>query len=137
MQKLFFLAVVAFCSISISIALAQDATQDATQGNVDIPARGVEVQEERLVIETRDRNTPAMRGLRHERTLVRRVPAGYGPIVNNTQRAEIWRIQEEYFDLISLLQLRIELLQKERDAKIEGVLTPDQLERFRATRPVR
>jgi len=131
MQKLFFLAVAAFLVLSLNAAVAQD---DAPL-NGDTPARIGAMQEERLTIETRDRNTPAMRGLRNERTFTRRVPNGFGPLVNNTQREEIYRIQAEYFELISLLELRAELLRQERDAKIEGVLTPTQLERLRQSRP--
>ena len=130
MQKLIVLSAVTCFAISLVVANDQDALQE----NEDAPAQTV-VTEERLAIETRDRDTPAMRGLRNERTLMRRVPNGFGPLVSNAQREEIYQIQAQYFELISLLELRAELLRRERDAKIEGVLSPAQLERLRQSRP--
>ena len=89
---------------------------------------------ERLTIETRDKDTQAMRGLKPDRTFRRAVPRGYGPVVEAAQREQIYKIQEEYFEVIALLELRLELLKAERDAKIEAVLTSAQLERIQ--RPV-
>ena len=132
MKKTISLAVVAFFAFSVAVAVAQEAGTPSTV----TPATAERVpQEERIVIETRDRNTPAMRGLRVERPVLRRLPNNFGPLVNNEQRDEVYRIQAEYHELLTLLEMRVELLRRERDAKIEGVLTPAQLERFRQARP--
>ena len=111
-------------------AVAQETTQEPASPT----AQTARVVEERLTIETKDKETPAMRGLKLERTFRRAVPQGYGPVVDAAQREQIYKIQEEYFEVIALLELRVELLKKERDAKIEGVLTPAQLQRVRPAR---
>jgi len=134
MKKTISLVVVTFFALSFAVAVAQEAGTPPTVTPPTATAERVP-QEERIVIETRDRNTPAMRGLRVERPVLRRLPNNFGPLVNNEQREEIYRIQAEYHELLTLLETRVELLRRERDAKIEGVLTPAQLERFRQARP--
>jgi len=128
MKKSILLSLVTCVAFSFAAAVAQETDSEAASA---VPA----VQEERLAIETKDKETPAMKGLKLERALRRAVPTGYGPIVNAVQREEIYRIQADYFEVIALLELRLELLRQERDAKIEGVLTPAQLEQIQ--RPAR
>jgi len=129
MQKAIILSVVTLFVFSF-IAVAQETTPESPT-----PAQQTDrLVEERLTIETRDKETPAMRGLKLERTFRRAVPRGYGSVVDATQREQIYKIQEEYFEAIALLELRAELLKKERDAKIEGLLTPNQLQRVRPAR---
>ena len=129
MQKAIILSVVTLFALSF-IVIAQETTPESST-----PAQQTDrLVEERLTIETRDKETPAMKGLKLERTFRRAVPQGYGPVVDATQREQIYKIQEEYFEVIALLELRVELLKKERDAKVEGLLTPDQLQRVRPVR---
>ena len=116
------LAVITSFILSFAVAVAQE-------GGAFISGAAV-VQEDRLTIETRDRNTPAMRGLTVEELTRPRVPDGFGPLVTAAQREEIHKIQAEYHELISLLQLRIDLLTQERNIKYENVLTPAQLQRL-------
>ena len=117
MQKSVLLAVVTILALSLVSAVAQET--DGTPS------------EERVVIETKDKEGPANAGLKLEREIRPRLPNGFGPIVNPTQREEIYSIQRDYNPLIAMLELRINLLKMERDAKVEAVLTPSQLERVR------
>ena len=119
---------VALSALSFAAAVAQE------NGNTAAPPLPA-AQEERLTIETRDKATPAMRNLRLERTFRRAVPAGYASVVTPAQREQIYKIQEDYFEVIAMLELRLELLKQERDAKIEGVMTPAQLDQIQ--RPTR
>ena len=115
------LAVITSFALSFAVADAQEN---------DTSFSAAAVQEDRLTIETRDRNTPAMRGLTVERLARPRVPNGFAPLVTPVQREEILKIQAEYHELISLLQMRIDLLTQERNIKYENVLTPAQLQRL-------
>lgn len=56
-----------------------------------------------------------------------RLPMCYAPVVDDQQREQIYAIQREYWPRIELLRRQLEALQAERDAKIEAVLTPEQL----------
>jgi hypothetical protein len=129
MQKSILFSVVAVFALSFAhVAIAQE--------NGDATASTSVVDEERLVIETRDKGTsPASRNLTVERVTRVQVPMGYGPVVSPTQRTQIHDIQREYNEVIALLRLRIELLELERNAKIEDVMTPAQLARI--NRPLR
>ena len=134
MRRTILLSAVACFALSFAVAVAQEAAQEPAPEPVQ--ARTVAPNEERLVIETRERTTsPAMRGLRPEREFARRLPNGFAPLVNATQRDQVYKIQEDYYELISLLELRVELLKNERDVKIDAVLTPEQQQRL--NRPVR
>jgi hypothetical protein len=90
-----------------------------------------EPKDERVVIETKDKDGPAYKGLKLEKEIKPRLPNGFAPVVDGAQREKIYSLQREYNALIALLELRIELLKKERDAKIESLLTPTQLEKVR------
>ena len=129
MTKSILLSAVTCFLLSFAVAVAQEEAQESTQTLDPAP------QEERLVIETRYKDTSAMRGLRPEREFQRRLPNGFRPIVTATQRDEIYKIQEDYYELVALLELRVELLKNERDVKIDAVLTPAQQQRL--NRPVR
>jgi type II secretory pathway component HofQ len=55
------------------------------------------------------------------------LPSLFGKIaVNDQQREQLYRIQDEYAAKIDALQQQIKALLAERDAKMEGVLTPGQ-----------
>jgi len=119
MQKSVLLAVVTIFTLSFVPAIAQDT--DGTPNK------------ERVVIEMKDKEGPANAGLKLEKEIRPRLPNGFGPVVSPTQKEEIYSIQRDYNPLIAMLELRINLLKMERDAKIESVLNPNQLERVRAS----
>ena len=131
MRKTIFLTIIACFAFSLVAAVAQESAQESAPDQIAAAA------DERLTIETKDKETPAMKDLKPEREYRRRLPSGFGPIVDAAQRERIYKIQAEYFELIELLKLRIELLERERDAKVEAVLTPSQLERMRPIRRLR
>ncbi len=58
----------------------------------------------------------------------RRLPPYYARVVDDKQREAIYAIQDEYAPRIEELQKQLEALIAERDAKIQAVLTPEQLE---------
>lgn len=122
-----FFSTVSFFAVSFAIAIAQDEPTPTT-------ATG----EERIVIETKEKDSPANKGLKLEKEYRPRLPNGFGPTgvnVDAAQRDSIYKILTEYRELIDMLKLRVELLEKERDAKIDAVLTPTQQQRL--NRPVR
>ena len=121
---LFFVATIFAFSLAFA-AVAQET------GGVPAPAAA----EERLAIETKDKASPAFKGLKLEKEVRPRLPNGYSPVVDTSQREQIYKILQEYNELIAMLELRVELLKKERDAKVEGVLSPVQLERIRRPQP--
>ena len=134
MQRSILFSVVACFAFSFATAVAQETEQETTQTSVQ-ERTVAPPEDERLVVEGREKDRPAMRGLRPEREFQRRLPNGFAPLVNTTQREQIYKIQEEYYELIALLELRVELLKNERDVKIDHVLTPAQQQRL--TRPLR
>ena len=117
MQKSVLLTVVTIFILSFVSAVAQETG--------DTPSK------ERLAIEMKDQDGPINKGLKLEKEIRPRLPNGFGPVVNPNQKEEIYSIQRDYNPLIAMLELRISLLKMERDAKIESVLTPSQLERVR------
>lgn len=137
MQKSILLSVVSFfafsvLALSISIAVAQDPTPTVN----DAPAaENQSLADERLTIETKAKEEPAYEGLKLEREIRPRLPNGFRYLVDRSQQEKIYDIQREYNEIIALLELRIELLKKERDTKIDAVLTPSQLQRL--NRPTR
>jgi len=122
MQKSILLSIAAFLVLSFSIAIAQEDNATASG-------------EERFVIETKEKATPAIKGLKLEKEYKPRLPNGFAPIVNPTQKEEIYKILTEYRELIDMLELRVKLLKEECDAKVDAVLTPTQQQRL--NRPVR
>jgi Spy/CpxP family protein refolding chaperone len=127
MKKSMLLSVSLLFVFSFTVVVAQE---EGTPSSSPMPA------DERVVIEAKDRKeSPASKGLKLEREVRPRLPNGFAPIVDTAQRESIHNIQREYNELIAFLRLRIELLEKERDAKIDDVLTPNQLERL--NRPAR
>jgi uncharacterized membrane protein YhiD involved in acid resistance len=56
----------------------------------------------------------------------RRLPPYYAQVVNEKQREEISKIQDEYQPKIEALQNQLNALKKERNEKISAVLTVEQ-----------
>jgi hypothetical protein len=61
-----------------------------------------------------------------------RLPAYYGRIVDDAQRARIYRIQALYADRIEALQAQLDELVAKRDAEIRDVLSPEQQQQLDA-----
>jgi len=55
-----------------------------------------------------------------------RLPAYYGRVVDEKQRAAVYEIQKEYAPRIDALKTQLAALTKERDEKVVAVLTPEQ-----------
>ena len=134
MKRQILLSVVTCFALSFAVAVAQETEQETARDTVQERTL-TPPDEERLVLEAGEKDRPAMRGLNPEREFQRRLPNGFRPLVSNAQRDQIYQIQEEYYELIALLELRVELLKNERDVKIDNVLTPAQQQRL--NRPLR
>jgi HD-like signal output (HDOD) protein len=65
-------------------------------------------------------------GIGQETAFKGRLPAYYGEIVTESQRQEIYGLQEKYEKQISALEDQLETLKKKRDVEIEKVLNADQ-----------
>lgn len=61
-----------------------------------------------------------------EKEPAKRLPPYYKDVVTETQRAEIYKLQEQYNNKISVLAEEIKKLQAERSTAIEALLTPEQ-----------
>ena len=129
MQKSILVFLAAAFALSFAAAIAQEEPAESR------PTPATPSGETRLAIETKDKTSPTMKGLKPAREFQRRLPNGFAALVNTTQREHVYKVQEEYYELIALLELRVELLKQERDARIDAVLTPAQQERL--NRPVR
>jgi hypothetical protein len=56
----------------------------------------------------------------------RRLPAHYAQVIDEKQREEIYKIEDEYQPKIEALQKQLAALKHERDGKISALLTPEQ-----------
>lgn len=117
-----------FTFIVFSFVVSAIAQESETSASA-VPTLAVE--EERLTIETKDKGNPAAKNLKLSREFRRRLPNGFAAVVDNVQREKIYSIQREYYEVIELLRLRIELLESERNSKIGAVLTSEQAERVK------
>ena len=129
MKQSILFSVIACFAFSFATTVAQETMHELHQ------ERSTATDEERLPIELREKDRPVMSGLKLEREYRPRLPNGFASLVNATQREQIYEIQREYQEVITLLELRVELLKNERDVKIDHVLTPAQQQRL--NRPVR
>jgi hypothetical protein len=63
-----------------------------------------------------------------------RLPAYYGEVVSEEQRAKIYEIQKKYAQQIENLQAQLEALRVKQNEEIEAVLTKEQLDKVNALR---
>ena len=131
MQKSILLSIVTFFVLSFAVALAQESEETSTPPSANADRLAIEQQDKEE--KEKDRNNQVYRGLKLEQKFQRRLPNNFGPLVTPAQRDQIYKLQEEYFETLALLELRVELLKKERDAKIDAVLTQEQLQRLNRT----
>lgn len=59
-----------------------------------------------------------------------RLPPYFAEVVDQKQREEIYRIQEEFGPKIDALKAQLAALAKDRDEKIAAVLTPEQAKKL-------
>ncbi len=90
--------------------------------------------QDRLALEKAELTRPVLKGLDHGKKLGGRLPNGYRAVVSNSQRDEIYDVQKDYAHLIELLKLRIALLERERDQKVDALLTKEQVATIRKER---
>ncbi len=81
---------------------------------------------DRLSVERADKDRDVYKGLTVGKKFTGRLPTGYKEVVSNSQREEIYKLQQEYFETLELLKARMELLESERNLKMDGLLTGDQ-----------
>ena len=65
-------------------------------------------------------------------TTGQRLPAYYAKVVDDTQRDKIYAIQKAHAAKIESLQAELKAAMEKRDAEIEAVLTPKQLQQVKA-----
>jgi Skp family chaperone for outer membrane proteins len=63
---------------------------------------------------------------------VRRLPAHFAKVVTESQRKQIYKIQEEYQAKLDALEAQLKALKKERKDRITAVLTPEQRKKVEA-----
>ncbi len=81
---------------------------------------------DRLTMEKAELNTPVCKGLTIGKKFTGILPAGYKEVVTNSQREEIYKLQEEYFEAMEILRIRGELLKSERNQKMDAMLSGEQ-----------
>jgi len=59
-----------------------------------------------------------------------RLPMYYAQVVSKEQRAKITAILEEYAPKLDAVKAQMDAMTKERDEKVSGVLTPEQLRKI-------
>ena len=87
---------------------------------------------ERLALESGEANTTVARGLEIAKKFAKRLPNGYAAVIDESQRDEIYQIQEEYYNSIEMLKLRLQVLESERDHKIDALLGTEQKAKLKA-----
>jgi len=119
-----------FFTLSFAVAIAQEA---------EVTPAPAAASGDRFAIETKVSDVPAVKeavkGLKLEQDFRRRLPNGFAQLVTPAQRDEVYKIQQEYHEVIEMLKLRVKLLEEERDAKVDAVLTSEQQQRL--NRPIR
>jgi Spy/CpxP family protein refolding chaperone len=63
-----------------------------------------------------------------------RLPNYFGQVVDEKQREEIYKIQAEFAPKIKDLRAQLAMLIKERNQKVDGVLTPQQRQKVEQLR---
>jgi hypothetical protein len=108
---LWVIAVTAYCGLRCSAQEPDDAPPPAAGAAADTEAESASPDA-----------APPVKKFR------RRLPAYFSAVVTPSQRQKIYEIQEGYFNKILALEEQVRKLQKQRDAEIDGLLMPDQLE---------
>lgn len=92
----------------------------------------------RSVISAEDKDSAEKAAQEKERVKpkkgIHRLPPHYGGVVDDEQRAKIYKIQDEYQPKIEALEAQLKNLRKERDGKIEALLTPEQKQKIDAAK---
>jgi hypothetical protein len=96
--------------VALAIPLAMSLLLSDGRGQGDEKAKG-----DQPAAEKKERAQPAGR-----------LPNYYSTVVSPEQREKIYGIQGKYADQIKKLQEQLTALEVQRDAEVEGVLTPEQ-----------
>ncbi|MDR1483202.1 MAG: hypothetical protein LBT09_00100 [Planctomycetaceae bacterium] len=99
------------CAFSLSVSFAQESTATTNEK----PA------ENRLEVETADLAQPAGKGITPKKEHKGTVPRKAGKVTKE-QRETIRNLDKEYARLIEILQIRLDLLKKERASKINELI---------------
>jgi hypothetical protein len=67
---------------------------------------------------------------KERKTSYKRLPANFGKVIDEKQREQIYAVQEEYGPKIEALKKQLDTLTKERDEKINALLTPEQIKKI-------
>lgn len=87
----------------------------------------------RFRLESTEMDGPVMKTVTLDKKITGRLPNGYRSVVTDSQRDEIYKIQKEYNEIIERLKIRIQLLESERNQKVDALLTTEQANRIRTT----
>lgn len=123
MHKLVFPLVLSVLALTVTV-VAQD--KEKTVPAASSSAAG----DDRLTVEAADKDSAAAKGIEVP-VKTTPLPAGYKAVIEKAQEEKIRAIQNDYQPLIARLKERIALLEKERNAKIDAVLTADQKEKIK------
>jgi len=63
-----------------------------------------------------------------------RLPAYYADIVTESQKTQIYGIQERYAKQLAEIQAQLDAVTKQRDAEIEGLLNAEQRDKLKRAR---
>lgn len=118
------------------IALGQDAATPPAAPAVEAPAAAPAPATPTPAVPETASEKPASEVAPAEKTtpksIVRRLPTYFSLIINKQQRAEVYKIQDEYAKQIETLEAQLKALRKERDDRVMNVLTPDQKKEYEA-----
>ncbi|MDR1957775.1 MAG: hypothetical protein LBQ54_01810 [Planctomycetaceae bacterium] len=120
----FRLAVACLIVFAVTVPFAHSQESPSSE-SAAVSAPAASETETRLSLELKSQSEAA-KGLKVEKTFLKRLPNFYKDVVSSDQKEQIYNIQETYFAVISMLELRLEKLKAERDARIEAVLTESQ-----------
>ncbi|MDR0391305.1 MAG: hypothetical protein LBH59_05330 [Planctomycetaceae bacterium] len=120
MFKTFVLTTSFVCAFVLSGVIFVNAQE--TQSPTTTNAVDVEPIANRLEVETADLAQPAAKGITQKKEYKGTVPRGAGKL-SKEQKETIRNLDKTYAKLIDILQVRIDLLKKERKQKISELIS--------------
>lgn len=128
------LTICSFVLVLSVIAVAQEQPVNPSQVNPSPAVAAVgstAATGGRFDVEKGEKDAAVSKGLKVEKKISGRLPNGYKSVVSASQKEDIYQLQKDYFELIELLKVRIELLEKELDAKVDALLDDNQKKTLR------
>jgi hypothetical protein len=123
-----------FKTIAISVAFTFSVSFCAVAQEVAVTAAVEKPAENRLEVETADLAQPAGKGVAPKTEPKGTVSRKLGKLTKE-QREAVKNLDKEYARLLNILQVRIELLKKERSVKIAELVTKLKEQTTTATTP--